>query len=108
MGSSLSDCDLVDCSSAGSSVREILQTRMLEWVATLSSGDLPNPGIEPTSLMSPELAGSSLPPAPPGKLALQGEEMLRLWKKSKVLISCFYDKEVMLDDVERPVKSESR
>ena len=30
-------------------------------------GDLPNPGIEPTSLMSPALAGSSLPQEPPGK-----------------------------------------
>ena len=32
-----------------------------------SSGDLPNPGIEPTSLASPALAGSSLPLAPSGK-----------------------------------------
>ena len=29
--------------------------------------DLPNPGIEPTSLASPALAGGSLPPMPPGK-----------------------------------------
>ena len=30
-------------------------------------GDLPDPGIEPMSLMSPALAGRfSLPPAPPG------------------------------------------
>ena len=28
-------------------------------------GDLPNPGIEPTSFVSPALAGSSLPRAPP-------------------------------------------
>ena len=32
-----------------------------------SPGDLPDPGNEPGSLMSPELAGSSLPLAPPGK-----------------------------------------
>ena len=31
------------------------------------SGDLPNPGIEPDSLMSPALAGGSLPLMPPGK-----------------------------------------
>ena len=31
-------------------------------------GDLSNPGIEPTSLMSPTLAGRSLPLASPGKL----------------------------------------
>ena len=30
-------------------------------------GDLPNPGIEPTSLMSPALAGGFLSLAPPGK-----------------------------------------
>ena len=28
-------------------------------------GDLPNPGIKPASLMSPALAGRSLPLAPP-------------------------------------------
>ena len=35
----------------------ILQARILEWVALLSPGDLPNPGIEPASLMPPALAG---------------------------------------------------
>ena len=30
---------------------------MLEWVAISYSGDLPNPGIEPTCLVSPALAG---------------------------------------------------
>ena len=30
-------------------------------------GDLPNPGPEPTSLMSSALAGGSLPLVPPGK-----------------------------------------
>ena len=30
-------------------------------------GDLPNPGIEAVSIMSPALAGGSLPVAPPGK-----------------------------------------
>ena len=32
-----------------------------------SPGDPPDPGIEPTSLMSPALAGASLPLAPPWK-----------------------------------------
>ena len=47
---------------------EILQARLLEWVAVPSPGEIPNPGIEPVCLMSPALwqAGSS-PPAPPGK-----------------------------------------
>ena len=30
--------------------------RILEWVAMLASGDLPDPGIDPVSLLSPELA----------------------------------------------------
>ena len=30
---------------------------MLEWVAMPSSGDLPDPGIEPPSLASPAWAG---------------------------------------------------
>ena len=34
----------------GSSVRGVLQARILEWVAILFSRDLPNPGIEPRSL----------------------------------------------------------
>ena len=38
-------CDPVDCSPPGSSVRGILQARILEWVP--APGDLPNPGIEP-------------------------------------------------------------
>ena len=33
-------------------------------------GNLPNPGIKPTSLTSPPLAGVSLPPVPPGKPSL--------------------------------------
>ena len=33
----------------------------------LPPGNLPDPGIEPKSLMSPALAGGSLPLVPPGK-----------------------------------------
>ena len=32
-----------------------------------SPGDLPNPGIKHSSLMSPHWQAGSLPPAPPGK-----------------------------------------
>ena len=49
-------CNSVDCSLPGFSVHGILQTRTLEWVAMPSSRDLPDPGIKPASLMSPELA----------------------------------------------------
>ena len=43
----------------GSSLHGILQERILEWAAMPSSRDLPDPGIEPASLTSPALAGSS-------------------------------------------------
>ena len=42
-------CDPMDYSPPGSSVHGILQARILEWVAMLSSGDLPDPWIEPLS-----------------------------------------------------------
>ena len=54
---------LTVCSLLGASVHVILQARILEWVATSFSGDLPNPGIETES---PTLLGS-LPSEPPGK-----------------------------------------
>ena len=43
-------CNPVDCSPPGSSVHGILQARILDWVVIASSGDLPDPGIEPLSL----------------------------------------------------------
>ena len=53
-----------DCSLPGSSVHGILQARILEWVAILSLGDPPDPGIQPRS---PALQADSLPSEPPGK-----------------------------------------
>ena len=59
-------CNPVDCSRTGSSVHWILQARTLELVAIpFSRGssrprDLPDPGIEPTTLASPALAGRDL------------------------------------------------
>ena len=50
-------CDPIDGSPAGPSVHGTLQARILEWVAVPSSKDIPDPGIEPESLMSPTLAG---------------------------------------------------
>ena len=55
----------MDCSLPGSSVHGIPQARTLEWVAIPPPGDLPDPGIEPASLMSPASAVGSLPIAPP-------------------------------------------
>ena len=46
-----------DYSLPGSSLHGIFQARILEQVAISFSGDLPDPGIEPTSPASPALAG---------------------------------------------------
>ena len=57
--------DPMDCSPPGSSVRGILQAKILEWVAiSFSKGDLPDQGIEP---VSPALAGEFFTTEPPGK-----------------------------------------
>ena len=58
--SSLTLCNLMDCSLHGSSVHKVLQVRTLEWVACFPPRDLPNPGIEPIALMPPALAGRFL------------------------------------------------
>ena len=55
--SCLTFCDPLDCSLPGFSVYEVLQARILEWVAMPSSRGSSNSGIEPTSLMFPALAG---------------------------------------------------
>ena len=47
----------MDCSLPGSYVFGILLARTLEWVVMPSSGDLPDPGIKPMSLISPAPAG---------------------------------------------------
>ena len=49
--------DLMTHSLSGSSVHGILQARILEWLSCPPPGDLPNPGIDPASLVSPALAG---------------------------------------------------
>ena len=43
--SCLTLCNLMDCSSPGSSVHGILEARILEWIAFPSQGDLPNSEI---------------------------------------------------------------
>ena len=57
----------MDYSLPGSSVHGILQAKILEWVASLPPGDLPNPGIELTSPASSAFAGKFLTTEPPGK-----------------------------------------
>ena len=56
----------MDCSPPSSSVHGILQERILEWLISLLQEIFP-PGIEPTSLMSPALAGKIFTTEPPGK-----------------------------------------
>ena len=54
----------MDCSPPASSAHGIVQTRILEWVATSSPGDLPDPGIKAQVSW---IAGNSLPSEPLGK-----------------------------------------
>ena len=51
----------MDCCLSGSSVHGILQARILEWVVIPFSRASSNPGIQPTSLVSPALAEDYLP-----------------------------------------------
>ena len=60
-------CGSTDCSPPGSSVHGILQASILEWVAVSSSRDLPSPGIELVSPVSPALTGRFFTAKPPGK-----------------------------------------
>ena len=60
-------CDPMDCSLSHSFVHQIFQARVLEWVAFSYPGNLPSPGIESTSLVSPTLSFGFFTTAPPGK-----------------------------------------
>ena len=57
-------CNPMDCSPLGSSVYEILQARILEWVAIPFSRGLSQPRDR---TQSPALQADSLPSEPPGK-----------------------------------------
>ena len=72
--SCLTFCNPMDSSPPGSSVHGIPQARILEWVAISYSGDLPDPGIKPTS---PSLADGFFTSKPLGKQCL----LVRLFKK---------------------------
>ena len=60
-------CDSMDYGPPCSSVHGILQARVLGWAAISSCRDLPDPGIEPMSPVSPVLAGGSFTTELPGK-----------------------------------------
>ena len=57
----------MDCSLPGSSVRAILQARILQWLPFPSPVDFSDPGIEPPYPVSPALQADSLPAEPSGK-----------------------------------------
>ena len=75
--SCLTLCGPMDCSPPVSSVEFF---RQVYWsgLPFPTLGDLPDPGIKPVSLVSPALAGSSLPLALPGK-SLVCHEILPCW-----------------------------
>ena len=50
-------CNPTYCSLPGSSAHVIFQARLLQWVPFPTLGDLPDPGTEPASLVSPALTG---------------------------------------------------
>ena len=60
-------CDSMHCSPPGSPVHEIYPARILERVAVSYPRDLPDPGIEPTSTVSPAVTGRLFTTEPPGK-----------------------------------------
>ena len=59
-------CDPVDCSPPGPSVHRVSQERKLDWLPFPPPADLPGPGMEPTSLECPALAGWFFTTEPPG------------------------------------------
>ena len=67
-------CDPIDCSPPSSSVRGILQARILEWVTFPLPGDLLHPGIDPGF---PALEVDSLPREPPDKPPLSSRKSYR-------------------------------
>ena len=70
--SRLTLCKPMDCSSPGSSVHRIFQAGgTLERVAISFSSDLPDPGIKPTSLAFPTLAGRFFNTGRPGRPLLE-------------------------------------
>ena len=58
-------CNPKNCRLPGSPVHGTLQAGILEWAATPSPGDLPDPGIEPRSLCVSRTGGGFLTRAPP-------------------------------------------
>ena len=65
--SCLALCNFMNSSLPGFSVHGIFQARKLEWIAISYSREFSQSGIEPTSIVSPALAGGFFTMEPPGK-----------------------------------------
>ena len=68
-----------------SSVHEILQAKILEWVAMPSSRGSSNPGIEPRSLTSPALAGRFFTTSATREAQITGYP--KVWKLGNLYLS---------------------
>ena len=78
--SCLTLCNPRGCSPPGSSVRGILQERILERLPFPSPGDLPGPGMKPASLCLQHWQVNSLPLAPPGQRRRWHPTPVLAWK----------------------------
>ena len=86
-------CHPLDQSSPGSSVHEIFQARILGWVDISFSRESPDPGTEPTSLLSPALTDEYFTTVSPGK------PTWIIWEEKKHT-DCFkWDVRIKRDDI---------
>ena len=83
-------CNAMDCSLPGSSVHGIFQARRLDGLPFPSPGDLPDPGIEPTSPLSPVLGSKFFTTVPPGKPGGVGRNLSLLRDVSVCVCVCFF------------------
>ena len=81
--SCLTLCNPMDCSPPGSSVHGIPQQEYRSGLPCLPPGNLPKPGIKPSSLSLLHWQVGSLPLAPPGKPHGVPREMLYLLQKDR-------------------------
>ena len=74
-------CNVMHCSPSSSSVRKILQARMLSGWPFPSPEDLPDPLIKRTTPATPALTGGLLITEPPGKPhSMNGGPQFSTWK----------------------------
>ena len=67
-------CDPMDCSHQAPLFMEFSRQEYWSGLPSPPPGDLPDPGIEPTSLVSPALAGRFFTTEPPGKCLKDGSK----------------------------------